>query len=276
MALFGKLFEKKECHLCGGEIGLLGNKKLEDGNMCKTCARKLSPWFDDRRHSTVEQIRRQLAYREENAAALQGFQPAVTYGESDYLHAEVTNGMPTRFVVAKTRDFREENADLIRFQDVKSFDIDVQEYRRELKFRNSEGDMVSYRPPRYQYSYDFHGKILVNNPYFDDIEFKLNRASVNLETVEQGSLLGRNLMRSGFDPMLYPEYRQYRAMCDEVEELFRLGMQGRQVPGYAAAEQPAISTAPVAEPAPASPKFCPECGAPSGGGKFCPNCGTRF
>jgi hypothetical protein len=159
---------------------------------------------------------------------------------------------------------------------VKSFDIDVQEYRRELKFRNSEGDMVSYRPPRYQYSYDFHGKILVNNPYFDDIEFKLNRASVNLETVEQGSLLGRNLMRSGFDPMLYPEYRQYRAMCDEVEELFRLGMQGRQLPGYAAAEQPAISTAPAAEPAPASPKFCPECGAPSGGGKFCPNCGNRF
>ena len=132
MGLFGKLFEKKICDICGGEIGLLGNKKLEDGNMCKTCARKLSPWFDDRRHSTVEQIRRQLAYREENAAALQGFQPAVTYGESDYLHAEVTNGMPTRFVVEKTRDFREENADLIRFQDVKSFDIDVQEYRREL------------------------------------------------------------------------------------------------------------------------------------------------
>lgn len=51
MGLFGKLFEKKECAICGGEIGLLGNRKLEDGNMCKACAAKLSPWFDERRHS---------------------------------------------------------------------------------------------------------------------------------------------------------------------------------------------------------------------------------
>ena len=43
MGLFGKLFDKKECSVCGGEIGLLGNRKLEDGNLCKECAAKLSP-----------------------------------------------------------------------------------------------------------------------------------------------------------------------------------------------------------------------------------------
>ena len=43
MGFFGKLFEKKECSICGGEIGLLGNRKLEDGNCCKECAAKLSP-----------------------------------------------------------------------------------------------------------------------------------------------------------------------------------------------------------------------------------------
>ena len=26
MGLFGKMFEKKNCDICGGEIGLLGNK----------------------------------------------------------------------------------------------------------------------------------------------------------------------------------------------------------------------------------------------------------
>ena len=31
MAFFG-LFDKKICAICGGEIGLLGNRKLEDGN----------------------------------------------------------------------------------------------------------------------------------------------------------------------------------------------------------------------------------------------------
>ena len=276
MGLFGKLFEKKECHLCGGEIGLLGNRKLEDGNMCKACAKKLSPWFDDRRHSTVEQIRQQLAYREENSVELQSFRPSVCYGESDRVHAEVVNGLPTRFVVAKTEDFLGENADLIAFRDVISFDVDVQEYRRELKYRNGEGEMVSYRPPRYQYSYDFQGKLRVNNPYFDDIEFKINRGTVNLETVEHASLLGRNLMSSSFDPMLYPEYRQYRGICDELEELFRLGMQGKSVPGPAAAEPSPVSAAPAADPAPVRPKFCPECGTPTNGSKFCPNCGNKL
>ena len=66
MGLFGKVFEKKECSICGGEIGLLGNRKLADGNLCKNCAKKLSPWFEERRQSTVEDIRRQLDYREMN------------------------------------------------------------------------------------------------------------------------------------------------------------------------------------------------------------------
>lgn len=51
------LFDKKVCDICGEKIGLLGNRKLDDGNLCKDCAKKLSPWFEERRHSTVEDIR---------------------------------------------------------------------------------------------------------------------------------------------------------------------------------------------------------------------------
>ena len=61
MGLFRNLFEKKICSVCGGDIGLLGNRTLEDGNLCKNCAKKLSPWFSDRRHSTVDEIKEQLA-----------------------------------------------------------------------------------------------------------------------------------------------------------------------------------------------------------------------
>ena len=46
------LFDKKVCDICGEKIGLLGNRKLDDGNLCKDCAKKLSPWFEERRHST--------------------------------------------------------------------------------------------------------------------------------------------------------------------------------------------------------------------------------
>ena len=35
MALFGKIFEKKNCDICGNEIKFMGNRKLEDGNLCK-------------------------------------------------------------------------------------------------------------------------------------------------------------------------------------------------------------------------------------------------
>ncbi len=48
-------------------------------------------------------------------------------------------------------------------------------------------------------------------------------------------------------------------------------MNGAQV---AAAPAAAPSVAPVAGGA--SPKFCPECGTPTGGAKFCPNCGTKL
>ena len=33
------LFDKKYCDICGEKIGLLGNRKLEDGNLCKDCAK---------------------------------------------------------------------------------------------------------------------------------------------------------------------------------------------------------------------------------------------
>ena len=39
------LFDKKYCSICDEKIGLLGNRKLSDGNLCKDCAAKLSPWF---------------------------------------------------------------------------------------------------------------------------------------------------------------------------------------------------------------------------------------
>ena len=204
MGFFKKIFEKKECSICGGEIGLLGNRKLEDGNCCKDCAKKLSPWFDERRHSTVEQIKQQLAYREENQAALAGFRPVLEFGEGYTLRAELVNAVPTRFVIERTDNYKSENADIVNFTDVVSFEIDEQEHERELKRRNDKGEEISYNPPRFEYSYDFYAKIIVNHPYFDDMRFKLNKNSIELETV--GYKTGFGLTRNSFDPTLYPGY----------------------------------------------------------------------
>ena len=109
MGLFDA-FKKKDCEICGKEVGLFGYKKLEDGEICKDCLKLLSPWFDDRRHSTVEQIKQQIAYREENRAALNGFHPTMAFGECYTLRVELENGVPSRFVVERTDNYKEENA----------------------------------------------------------------------------------------------------------------------------------------------------------------------
>ena len=101
MGLFGKLFDKKECSVCGGGIGLLGNRKLEDGNLCKECAAKLSPWFSDRRQSTVAEIQEQLAYREANQARVSSFRTTRTLGERTKVLLDEDAGL---FMVTSARN----------------------------------------------------------------------------------------------------------------------------------------------------------------------------
>ena len=45
MGFFDKMFEKKECAICGTELGLLGKTKINEGYLCKECAGKLAPGF---------------------------------------------------------------------------------------------------------------------------------------------------------------------------------------------------------------------------------------
>ena len=59
MGLFDRL-KKQDCEICGKEVGMFGYKKLQDGEICKDCVKLLSPWFEDRRESTVAQIKEQL------------------------------------------------------------------------------------------------------------------------------------------------------------------------------------------------------------------------
>ena len=80
MGLFGKLFEKKYCSICGAEAGMLSRSKIEDGYLCGDCASKLSPYYGGRRHATTEQIQEHLAYREENKKAVERFNATRTIG----------------------------------------------------------------------------------------------------------------------------------------------------------------------------------------------------
>ena len=165
------LFDKKYCDICGEKIGLLGNRKLEDGNLCKDCARKLSPFFSERRNSTVEDIKRQLAYRAENEKKLAGFAPSMTFDGSKKVYID-PNG--ERFIVTGASNWRSSNPDLIAFSQVLGVDTDIRENKEEIFYEDSEGNEKSYVPPRYACDYEFNVTIRVDSPWFDEIELELS------------------------------------------------------------------------------------------------------
>ena len=176
MGLFGKLFEKKECDFCGGEIGLLGNRKLEDGNMCKKCAAKVSPYLTDRRHMTVQAMQEHLAYRERNAEQLRQFQVTKVLGNNTKIYIDEDKGW---WLAASRQKFDQDNPDILDFSQVTGCDIDVDESKTEIYRETEEGKRVSYDPPRYDYSYDFYVTIHVNSEWFEKIRFRVNSSTID-------------------------------------------------------------------------------------------------
>lgn len=145
--------KKKFCDVCGEKIGILGNRKLQDGNLCKDCAKKLSPWFDDRRHSTLEEIKSQLEMREENRRMVNSFRPSRVV-RSDR-HNLYIDEMQQMFAVSVNLD-KEDNPDIISLSLVTGCSMSVDEDRKEIYRTDQDGDEVSYNPPRYEYSYDYY------------------------------------------------------------------------------------------------------------------------
>ena len=164
------LFEKKYCDICGEKIGLLGNRKLEDGNICSKCAAKLSPFFTGRKKSTLDEIKAQLAYREQNRQNLNYFNATRVLGNNTKVYIDDTQA---KFVISRKSDYRSENADIIEISRVINARYEVEEHKTEIYRENSEGRRESYNPPRYDCEYEITIYITVNSPYFSDIQFEL-------------------------------------------------------------------------------------------------------
>ena len=274
MGLFD-MFKKKECSICGGEIGLLGNRKLEDGNMCKHCAEKLSPWFSDRRESTVAQINEQLAYREANKAKVAAFKATRTLGERRKVLIDENAGL--FMVPVSATSLQEENPDVLALTDIVSCRLDIDEDQREIMNKDKDGKPVSYNPRRFDYYYDFKIIMEVRNPYFDEIRFQINSNSVE---IEYARMMGMRLRGAESDM----NYRRYKEMGEEICRVLLDSRRDAAAPmaqaAMAAAAAAIGGAAPAAAPAPApaanAPVVCPYCGAtttPNGEG-CCEYCGT--
>jgi hypothetical protein len=235
------LFDKKYCDVCKGKIGLLGNRKLEDGNLCKECAKKLSPFFSDRRRSTVADIKEQLSYREANLSAVSAFNVTRTLGMgTKVLLDEDAN----KFMVSSSRRWQEENPDVLDYSQVTGCNLDIDESQTELMREDKDGNKVSYSPSRHVYHYDFWMTIHVNHPYFDEIRFKLNSSTIDIEPPA-----GRVFIQGGADVgRRSVEYQQCESLAEEIQEALT---QVRQ----------SVRENIAAANAPKTAQLCPLCGA---------------
>ena len=277
------LFDKKYCDICGEKIGLLGNRKLEDGNLCKDCAKKLSPWFSDRRRSTVEDIKEQLAYREENREKAAQFRTTRSFGEDWKVLLDEDDRW---FTVTRARDLAEANPDILDFDAITGCRMDIDESRTELTHEDADGKDVSYVPPRYEYSYDFFLIITVRHPYFDEMRFSLNSSSVYYEPqklpqrapmshapMDRPSGRPKMINASRVDPEDCAEYRKYRQMGDEICQALEQARSGGKQPAGAAPEENIIMREAAQDIPAAGPWTCPACGG-ANTGRFCEYCGS--
>lgn len=233
------LFGKKSCGNCGKELGLLGKRKLEDGYLCKDCASQLSPWFNERRSSTLVEVREQLADREANRAFVATFNPTLSMGDNTKVYVDEAAG---KFIVTSTSRWRDDNPDVLDLTQVTGCNYNVEESRTEIMREKSDGTRESYNPKRWDVDYDFYVTITVNHRWFDDIRFKVN--SRRIET--------RNSA----------EYQEAERHASEIREAL-MGVRSDIRETIAAANAPKMAA------------VCPSCGAscvPDANGR-CEYCG---
>lgn len=219
------LFEKKYCDVCGAKIGLLGNRKLEDGNLCKECAAKLSPWFSERRQSTVDEIKEQLAYREANLEKVAAFNVTRTLGGQTKVMLDEDR---CQLIITSDSNWKDENPDVLDFTQITGCDTEVQENRTELMHQDEDGLSRSYDPPRYDVDYDFRVTIHVNSPWFADMGFNINDVPIK----QRGDV----------------EYNDCQRQAEEMKTLIEELRQGAR-------------DKVVAQNAPQQKVICPNCGA---------------
>lgn len=263
------LFDKKYCDICGEKIGLLGNRKLSDGNLCKDCAAKLFPWFTERKQSTVEEIREQLRLREENRQKLAGFHPTRTIGVDTKVYVDEPG---KTFIVTGAQDIMKANPDLIRMDQVADCQMDIRHTRTELKRENAQGEKVSYDPPVYEYDYTFWMEIsVIGHPYIGSIRFRLNDRDITIRSEARRSLLG--MPTDDIHPEFNVEYREYLEMATLIVAVMKIGSDPQAVAADMAAPAPVSAPAPAPTPVSSGAWTCRSCGAENTG-KFCQSCGS--
>lgn len=248
----------KRCCICGEKIGEAEGVGLKDGNICKACARRLSPYFEGNRR-TAEEARRHLIYRIENEKRIAEFCPHISFAGSKTVYVDP---FCETFIVTDNPEWRNDNPDIIKFSQVIGVDTAVNRNKREKFFIDSDGIKKSYNPRKFDCDYEFNVEIRIDSPWFDKIGLEIGDGNRPVNPVSNS--------------YLYCEW-QMRLLADILmrrDDRFRVwdgdGMMNKVRSSDDASPKPASAT-----PTKGSGTWiCRSCGNESRSKKFCENCGA--
>lgn len=188
------LFSKENCCLCGSKTGML-DKKCASGKICKGCREKLSLWFEDYKNSTVNDLQAQLAQKEADLERIKTLNFSKFFGEAGVILIDEEARVFTAFAstspslfatrknVSSIEDVMELRPDLIRFDQVEDFEIDINEITHEEK-RTVDGKQESYNPPHYTYMESFTLRLKIkDHPFIQSVYVPLCSAAVHIKHV---------------------------------------------------------------------------------------------
>ena len=164
----------------------------------------------------------QLKYREENRLRVANFNTTRSIGENKKVLMDETAGL---FTVSDGRDLPGENPDILAFADITGCTWEVDKDRTEIMREGKDGEEVSYDPPRYTEHFDFYVTVQVNNPYFDEMRFRVNPSTIDVEPdlekaprMQKTSAAERivGMVLDAMTPDENPEYSKYKRMCEEM------------------------------------------------------------
>ncbi len=174
------LFDRKNCDVCGGKVGLLGGKKVKDGRLCSDCAKKQSPYLSSRKNFTVEEMKAHLADREANLEIIQNFEPTRTVGSNLKLYVDDDSG---RWFLTRSRRYQESNPDVFSSDQILGARVDLEKGTRVETLQEAvpakDGKPAVPARTREVAYYNFYVMADVSHPWVNQMRLQVNNSSLD-------------------------------------------------------------------------------------------------
>ena len=234
MGFFERLFETRYCNFCNSALPIFSIQNLVDGYCCTDCLAKLSPHYHLHKHATVAEIQNQLSARELNSKKYSEFHVTQRLGFSNKLLVDEKH---SQFIVSTLATKHHHNPDVIDGSCILNSSINITESKSEIKYKDSNGNVKSFSPPSYAYTYNFFLTIEVDVPYIQTIRFRINDTPIDndqplLITIDGGFLrnivdaflpsISNNQKTSNADEVRNcPKYKETERVANEMLDILK-------------------------------------------------------